>query len=375
MRMRALRLLALGGFLLATLACGTARAYLVPAGAGSASAAVGSLAAPTLSATVEGETVTLDWSAVAPPGPGPVSYAVSRDGGAPGGDCPSSATPAESTSCTDSGLADGHHLYTVTAYFHSWMATAAPVEVVVSGSATRLVLAAASETSTAGDADDLTVTAEDAGGHVVTAYTGPHTLTFGGAEASPAGNLPTVADSSGAAVDFGSPTTLQFDEGVATVAGAGNGAMTLYAAETASITATDGSISTASALPVAVEAAEAQRLAFVELGAGRGSVEAPCLFTCAIEGLGNGGTVDARIAVTDAFGNVVSDLGSGHRVTVRARGGRVSGGRLAIAGHGPAESSRPFVFTIGRGRRGAGTITARTDRGTSYEEATASVTR
>jgi hypothetical protein len=373
----ALRLLALAACATALLPCGAARAYLAADGSGDAAAAVGTLAAPTLEATAEGGAVRLEWGAVTAPGAGTVTYAVSRDGGAAGGDCPSAAAPAALAGCTDTGVGDGHHLYAVTAYFHTWLATGPAVEVLVSGSATKLVLAAASGTTRAGAVDGLTVTAEDASGNAIPSYAGTHAITFSGAAAGPAGDAPTVTDSSGAAVPFGSPTALEFSEGVATVSGAGNGAMALYAAETASISADDGSISTAAGLPVAVEPARPERLAFADLTVTAGSVAPPCLFTCTIDGLGNSGTVLAGIAVTDAFGNVVTDLGRNHKVEVWATGGRLRRGALTIATSGPAESTRQFTFTMTGGFGGdpTDTLTAETSRGDVYGEATATVNR
>ena len=85
-------------------------------------------------------TVALNWSAVTAPGAGPVTYSVSRDGGNAGGDCPSSASPANATSCTDSGLSAGSHGYTVTAHWRSWTSTSGTANVnLTSGAATKLV--------------------------------------------------------------------------------------------------------------------------------------------------------------------------------------------------------------------------------------------
>ena len=55
---------------------------------------------------------------------------------------------------------------------------------------------------------------------------------------------PTVTDKTGAAIAFGTPTTITFTNGIATVAGAANGRLTLYKAETAVVSVTDGTILT-----------------------------------------------------------------------------------------------------------------------------------
>jgi hypothetical protein len=100
-----------------------AAAHFTTTGSGSAIAGVGTLSRPAIAtATAGAETVTLSWSVVAPPGSGAVSYYVTRDGGAPAGNCPTSSSPSSATGCTDSGLALGSHRYTVTAVWRSWTA-------------------------------------------------------------------------------------------------------------------------------------------------------------------------------------------------------------------------------------------------------------
>ena len=98
---------------------------------------------------------------------------------------------------------------------------------------------------TAGTAQSLTIWALDGTGAAVTSYTGPKSLTFSGATASsnPV-TAPTVTDNTGAAIAFGTPTTITFTNGIATVSGAANGRMTLYKAETAVVSVTDGTILT-----------------------------------------------------------------------------------------------------------------------------------
>jgi hypothetical protein len=104
----------------------------------------------------------------------------------------------------------------------------------------RLVITG-SGTQGAGGSQNLTITAEDANGNTVTNYTGSKSLTFSGAHSSvnPV-TAPTVTDTNGMPIPFGSPTVINFSNGVATVSGGKNGAMTLYKAETAIISASDG---------------------------------------------------------------------------------------------------------------------------------------
>jgi hypothetical protein len=164
---------------------GAASANFSGAGAGSGSATAGALTAPAInSATPGAGTVQLTWSSVAPPaGSGPVTYYVSRNGGAAAGNCPTAANPSSATSCTDSGLTKGSYNYTVTAVWHSWTATSAPDNgiTVASGAVSQLVFTTQPDGSpTGGKAFPAqpVVTAEDAGGNTVTTYTGTVGLTI-----------------------------------------------------------------------------------------------------------------------------------------------------------------------------------------------------
>ncbi len=224
---------------------GVTFAYFSTKGAGDATAGVSKLSTlTTVTATpAVGGTVALSWSAVVPPGPGTVTYAVSRDGGAPSGACPSASARTPVTSCTDSGLDVGAYSYVVTAYWRSWSAgsSTATAKITV-GQATHLDLKAASTTPTAGATNNLTITAQDANDNTVTTYTGSRSLTFSGASASPSGTSPTVSNSSGTAIAFGSVTAISFSLGVAKVSSSKNGVMRLYKSGATSVKVTDGSI-------------------------------------------------------------------------------------------------------------------------------------
>lgn len=140
--------------------------------------------------------------------------------------------------------------------------TDSPLELNVSpGTATKFTLAAATTTPAVGAANDLTITAQDAYGNTATSYTGSHSLVFSGAVASPGGNSPTVSDSAGKDVVFGTATTIVFSAGVAMGSGDANGEMYLYKSATAaSVKATEGSI-TNTALTVTPTAGPAAKLA------------------------------------------------------------------------------------------------------------------
>ncbi|HEY7932204.1 MAG TPA: hypothetical protein VID48_00120, partial [Solirubrobacteraceae bacterium] len=274
--------------LLVLIGASGAFAYYSSTGGGVLSGEVSVLSAPAiLTATPGAGTVALTWSAVSAPGPGTVSYYVSRDGGAPEGTCPTSASTSTLTSCVDTGVALGTHEYTVTAEWRSWTATSTSSSANVSfGPATHFVLNASSVTPTAGVADNLTVTAEDESNNTVATYTGSHNLTFGGASTIGAFS-PTVTDETGTVTNFATATAITFTNGVATIAAGNNGVMKLYQAETALITVTDGTLTNGGGLSVTVAAAAASSFTLAAASVTPTAGEANNLTITAFDAFGN----------------------------------------------------------------------------------------
>lgn len=279
---------------------GNAFAYFSGAGSGTASAAVTNLGAPAISAaTPGGGTVSLTWGAVTPPGSGTVTYYVTRDGGKPAGNCPTSSAPTAVTTCTDSGVAIGEHSYRVVALWHTWSATsAAKTANVTIGEAVKFTISATTTTPAAGAADNLTITAKDTNGATVTTFTGSHSLVFAGASNSPGGNAPTVVNSEGTAVAFGSATALTFTSGVAGVASSKNGVLKVYRTGSASITATEGSLTTPTPLALTVSTTATQ-----------------FAFSAASTTPALGATDDLTITAKDAYGNVATTYAGSHSLT------------------------------------------------------------
>ena len=273
----------------------SAQAFWPARGSGTATGSVGTLAAPTISSANPGAgSVELAWTTVTPPAAGGVSYYLSRDGGAPGAGCPSSGATSSQTSCTDTGFSVGTHSYTVTAVWRSWTARSKASSVHVSfGPATHLLLTPASTSPTAGVGDGLTVTAQDASNNTVLTYTGEKSLTFGGASAIGT-HAPTVSSSAGSANAMGSPEPI----GVASVSGTSNGLLTLYKAETASITVTDGAIGNGSGVSVTVKPASAVGL----------TVPAPAAQTA-------GSAFNETLTAKDEYGNTASGYTGSKTIT------------------------------------------------------------
>jgi hypothetical protein len=158
---------------------------------------------------------------------------------------------------------------------------------------------------------------------------------------------------------------------VATVASSKNGVFKAAKAGAATLSATDGTISTASAVSLTVSAGTAARYAWGSPASSAGTRSNPCLFTCTITGLGNAGTFTAKVAVTDGLGNVVSNLGTANTVAVSATGGAIIGSPLTIATTGLAESTATFTYTAPLTGTYSNTITAARSSGTAYTSATA----
>jgi hypothetical protein len=250
--MKRVRLSGFAGLLLAAAAialAGSALAFFSANGTGNAAAAVSKLTAPTITAATPaaGGAVTLTWSAVTPPGEGTVTYYVTRDGGKPAGNCPDQTAPTAVTTCIDGAVPIGEHTYVVTAVWHTWEAKGeGKTAKITVGVVASFTVSASATSIVAGGSSNLTISAKDEKGNTVTTYTGSHSLVFSGASASPGGTQPTVVNSSGTAVNFGTATAISFTNGVATVASSKNGLVKLYRAETANITATELLVTTPS---------------------------------------------------------------------------------------------------------------------------------
>jgi hypothetical protein len=341
--------------LVVVLGVAVATAFFGATGSGHAAATLGTLSAPTPTPTAGAGTVALSWPTVSPPsGSDTVTYYVRRDGANAGGNCATQASPATATSCTDTGLSAGTYHYTVTAIWRSWSATSNSTAVTLaSGALDHFSLTAATTTPTAGAADNLTITAKDSAGNTVTAYGGDQTLTFSGAGTIGA-NQPTVTSKTGTAVAFGTAETITFTNGVATVSASSNGVMTLYKAETASVTVSDGTHT--GTLSVTVSAAAPGNIAATS-GAGQSATVSTAF------------TNPLAATVTDSYGNAKS----GVSVTF----GAPSSGASATFASGGNCTSNPQTYqcvatTNSSGVATSSTFTANANQGTYNVGATAS---
>ncbi|NGZ45049.1 hypothetical protein EWU23_11235, partial [Cytophagaceae bacterium 50C-KIRBA] len=171
--------------------------------------------------------------------------------------------------------------------------------VVNPGVATKLIITGTG-TQTAGSSQNITLTAYDVSGNVATSYTGDKSLTFSGANIStnPATN-PTVTDKNAADINFGTGTVITFTNGVASSV-----PMSLYKAESATVSVTDGSISSTGGdnLSVIVSAAAFDKLTV--------SLTSPQINGTAFTGTNT-------LTAQDAYGNTVTTFAANtNNVTV-----------------------------------------------------------
>ncbi|MFL0161624.1 beta strand repeat-containing protein, partial [Aquirufa salirivi] len=185
--------------------------------------------------------------------------------------------------------------------------------VVNPGVATKLVITGTG-TQTAGTSQNITLRAYDVSGNIATSYTGDKSLTFSGANVSlsPATN-PTVTDKNAAAINFGTATVITFTNGEAASV-----PMSLFKAESATISVTDGSISSTGGdnLAVAVGFASFNKLAVSLSGSQvNGSPFTGTNTLTAQDAYGNTVTNFAantnNITVTSTLTGTITGLGSG----------------------------------------------------------------
>ncbi|MGA1566470.1 MAG: invasin domain 3-containing protein [Ilumatobacteraceae bacterium] len=160
---------------------------------------------------------------------------------------------------------------------------AAPNKFVITGSGTQI----------AGSSQDLTITAKDQYGNTVSAFGGDKSLTFSGPSAAPGGTTPFVTDKDGVSVAIGTAGTFTFSNGVASVSGGANGAITLYAAEVVALSVTGEGISSASFGDLSMTVSPAALSTFEVTNTSGGAIGSQTAGT----------SFDVKIRAVDTYGN------------------------------------------------------------------------
>jgi Chitobiase/beta-hexosaminidase C-terminal domain/Bacterial Ig domain len=204
--------------------------------------------------------------------------------------------------------------------------TTATVAVTVSNSFT---VSVAGGTKTAGSPVSVTVTAL-ANTTTNTAYTGAHSITFTGPSNAPDGTAPSY------------PTTgSTFVNGAATVS------ITLYKAETTTLTATSGFLSGTSSSFTISDGGSAGGLSFTTSSPSLSC--ATSVFQCALT-LNKGATWSSKVSLTDTWGNLGPKASAATTVSVATGAGKgsLSVGSVSIAKNA-SESGTSFTYTAGSG--------------------------
>jgi hypothetical protein len=180
---------------------------------------------------------------------------------------------------------------------------------------------AGAETATAGTEQNVTITAVDSEGDTDATYTGTKSLTFSGASISPNDTAPLAGG-----VEFGTAVDVEFTSGVATVP------ITLFAAETATVSVTDGSVSSSGANRWSVTVSNAGFNALnVDVGDPRKL---------------RNQAFDITVSLVDLYGNQVLNTGSTSTITLTSNKAGSPAGQLELPVLGSENTAEPFTGTI-----------------------------
>lgn len=251
----------------------TAFAAWLPLSTASGTSTARNIGVPTsvIATALTFSSVQVSWSA--PAGVAPAGYTVRRT-------APSSTivctVPAATTTCTDTGLtASTTYTYTVESTIGTnWDSGPSAPASATTPAAPTFKVTVPSGTRTAGTAFTATLTATTNGVTTDTSYSGVKTITFSGPANAPSGTAPSY------------PATVTF------AAGVGSASITLYAAESTTLAATDGTRSGSAA--VTVRAASASQLRYT-------SSSADCSGGYVV--VGNGGSWTSKVTTYDPYLN------------------------------------------------------------------------
>jgi hypothetical protein len=250
-----------------------ASAAWAPGGSGNGTSTSVSLGVPTsvAASATNSTTVHVTW-AVPSSGPTPSRYLVQRTS-------PSTATVCTVTvptgGCDDTGLtASTTYQYTVQSLLGTNWLSSQTTPVSATTPAPPSLNFTITGTKTAGTAFNVSMTATTNGTTTDTSYTGVKAITFSGPSESPSGTSPLY------------PATVTFTSGL------GTASIKLYAAETATLDATDGTRSGSDSVTVAAGSATQLRFSSSSLSCAPGSVA-----------VGNGGSWTSKVTAYDAWLN------------------------------------------------------------------------
>ncbi len=183
------------------------------------------------------------------------------------------------------------------------------------------------------------------------------TLAWSEPASSPSGQAPSY------------PTTVTFTAGVGTAS-----AIKLYDAQSTTLKVKEGAAPRHPS-SFTVKATAAERFAWAHAAVTAGSIEGICLFTCTTSSIKNGKKFTAHASVTDAYGNIVSNLAATKAKVEKTSGeGTLTNSTgLTIPTSGLAECSTIFEYTSPASGTSEAVLKLKVEEGTAYTGAEAHV--
>jgi hypothetical protein len=196
------------------------------------------------------------------------------------------------------------------------------------------------------------------GSTVDSAYSGNKTLVLTGPGTSPGGTSLTW------------PATVPFANGQATFS------VSAFKAETVTLSVLDGTLVISGTSPsFTVQTGAAAKLAWTSASVSASSLSAGCYFSCTWNSAGNNKTFKASVSVTDAYGNIVSNIGAGHTVTFGKNAGSWSSSSLTLPSAGAATTAQNTYTTPNGSGWPAGNTASVTATSAPYLGATLTVNK
>jgi hypothetical protein len=215
----------------------------------------------------------------------------------------------------------------------------------------------------AGAAFNVTLTAIDEYGNTAITYTGAKTLVWSTPASSPSGTAPEYPASA---------TAVTFIAGVGTAS-----ALKLYDAQTTTLKAKEGATIEGTTGSFIVKATTPERFAWSHAEVSAGAIEAgTCPFACKTTSIGAGKKFKAHASITDAYANIVSNLGTLNKAKVEKTSGEgtlTNATALSIPAAGLAESATIFEYTSPASGTSEAVLKLKSEEGTPYTEAEAHV--
>jgi hypothetical protein len=231
----------------------------------------------------------------------------------------------------------------------------------VKAGATKKFTAPTPSEQQAGVTFNVTLTATDEWGNLAKTYTGAKTIAWSGPSSSPNATAPEYPSTA---------TAVTFTEGVGTAS-----SLKLSDAQSTTLKAKEGTIEVTTAA-FTVKATTAERFAWAHAEVSAGALEAgTCPFACKTTSIGASKKFKAHASVTDAYANIVSNLGATTKAKVEKTSGEgtLTNAGLTIPTSGLAESATIFEYTSPASGTSEAILKLKSEEGTAYTEAEAHV--